>query len=379
MGLGVKQLAKDTGGVYRWLYPEQVPAPTPPVATQTMFGYNTLDAEGLVKMRRWGKVPIGRVYNNTSYLNPDGSHFKPGGLCYRGAGVGISGVESSRRVNMSIIYDPASITSANSALCNQLRTWCGIIPAGWYVQVVMYHEYNLHTTEQEGASGAGSLADFKRSHKLLGQAVIDGDNGNGRAVPVINTSIDAGSLADSDSVPASEMPPGSEWHNDAYDNPIGQPPNYAGYGTTYNGVRPAQFSIDMAQRLGYMGPGYGWGIDEFNAPRRVAPRLATLDRTTRDNGGRPIGWGPLSPHDLDGSGQAQSITDFCTTCLDAPTPPTTLLLFTTNGTQWNQKFTTAGTVSRDAVSSSPLHQGWPIDVDPSKPYAAYQAFIDISA
>lgn len=378
MGLGLKQLGKDAAGVTRWLYPEEIVVATPPSSrVETIFGYNTLDSEGTQKMQRWGRVPMARCYNGGAFLNPNGDHFKPGGLCYRAAGLSTPGVESSRRVNMSVTYNPASVTSSASSLYQQFRAFAAAIPSGWYVQLVMHHEYNLHTTEREGAQGVGSLADFKRSHKLLAQAIVEGDNGAGRIVPVINPSWDAGNLKDSESVPAAEMPLGTEWHNDAYDNPRGVPTGYKGYGTSYQPLLPAQDSYDIAVRLGYTQPGYGWGIDEFNAPRRVAPRLATLDTTTLDGGGKPIGWGPLSPSDLDGSGQAKSITDYCTRLLDVPVPPTTVLLFTTMGNLWNQKFTTAGTTVRDAVG--PLHQGWPINVDPSKPYAAYQAFIDISA
>lgn len=369
----LKYATKKPDGTFAWLAASDrgqasPPPPPPPGTASTMFGYNTLDVEGLAKMQRWGKVPMARVYNSGNPLGA--AHFQPGGLCYRGAGIGVAGVASSRRVNMSIIYDPATVTGPNSAKCTEVRQFAGLVPPGWYVQLVLYHEYNLHTTDRPGET-AGTLTDFQRSHKLLAQAVVDGDAGNGRCVPVINPSWDAGNLKDAQSVPAADMPAGTQWHNDAYDNPRGQPVGYKKYGTTYNGTLPAQASYDIANRLGYTGAGYGWGIDEFNAPRRVAPKLATLDST--------LGWGPLSPYDLDGSGQAKSITDYCTTLLGCPVPPTTVLLFTTNGNLWNQKFTTAGTASGDAPVGDPRHQGWPIDVDPSKPYAAYQAFINISA
>jgi hypothetical protein len=319
-------------------------------------------------MSRFGRVPFARIYNGGAPLSA--AHFQPGGLCYRGAGVGVAGVTTAKRLNMSVTYNPAAVTSSSSTLAVQMRSFASIVPVGWYVQIVLHHEYNLHTTDQggDGATGA-TMAQYLNSFPILAQAISDGDAGNGRCIAVINPSWDAGAFNVLHIPTAASMPLGSECHMDIYDNPKGTPPGYKKYGTTYRGATDFQTMYNDLESRGWMAPGYGWGIDEFNAPRRIAPKLATLNST--------YGWGPLSPNDVDGSGMATSIKAMCDFCLNATVTPSTVLWFTGTGA-WNQRAVTAGTANDDAPPGDSLHQGWPITVDPSKVYAAYKAYVDIS-
>lgn len=375
-----------------------MPPPPPPPAPKgtTIFGYNTGDPEGLTKMQRWGKLPMARVYNDYRTLGP--GHFQPGGLLYVRCGVGVPGVVTSKRANMSVLMDPRQVTGPDSPLAVEMRNFAAIVPQGWYVQIVLHHEYNLHTTDFGTGETGCTNAQFQAAFPILAQAILDGDAGAGRCVPVVNPSWDSGAFNLVEAPHASDMPPGTQFHWDYYDNPAGYPLDpggggkYKGMGSWYNPVNRLQKAYDTIVSLGYDNPAYGWGIDEINAPRRVAPPLPTFNSR--------LGWGPLSPHDVDGSGMAQSITDMAQWCLNAPVPPTTFLLFTQAGNQFNQKFTTAGgeavddwldangnpmtpPLSKTQLSQprtpGPLNQGYPIPVDPAKPYAAYQALIDISA
>lgn len=333
----------------------------------TAFGLNPGSRETAALLKVYGKLPIGRVYNGTQPLSA--TCFQPGGLCYRGAALDVAGVTSSKRINMSVIFDPDGVTSASSPLAVELKNFAAAVPTGWHVQLVMFHEYNLHTTDNggDGSSGA-TTASFVNAFHLLAQAINAGDAGRGRIFPVINPAWNGRHLADAAVPPASTMPR-TQLHMDIYDNPYGIPRGYHNYGTTYANAGQFQSMYDYIDAHGYLAAGHGWGIDEFNAPRRVAPNLATLNTT--------YGWGPLSPHDIDGSGQAASITAMANWALTAPVPATTCILFTGQG-NWNQYFDTAGTADQDAPVGSGLHQGWPIAVDPSKPVAAYHAFMDVS-
>jgi hypothetical protein len=221
------------------------------------------------------------------------------------------------------------------------------------------------------------------------------------AIAVQNPSFDQG-WDDTWAAPASQMPPGSQWHADCYDNPIGIG-GYKGYGHPY---RSAASVLDgpynAAVRLGYATPSYGWGVDEFFSPRRVAPKLATLDPI--------LGWGPNSPYDIDGTGQVASIKGVIDYALNKPVPPTTFLLFHFEaGTNWNQSFKSGGrhkivysTKSTDPPHTvvtahddyrevfdangvktgetyGPHYQGFTIPTDDSLGFAMYKQYIDISA
>lgn len=349
----------------------------PPGSIQTIFGMNTdpRGSEGIANMRMFGRVPIGRTYVGGS-IPADGSFFAPGGFGYNSAGLQLAGVTSDKRLNMSYIYDPRQVTSDTSSIARQVAAFCQSVPVGWEIQFVMYHEYNLHTNGPGGrndAFGGGvTNADFAQSFRILSQVIED--NGNGRVIPVINPVY--WGWQDSVAPPASEVAATTQFHWDLYDNPNGNPSGYKQYGTQYHDMKKL---LDPAYavlgRLGYLSGQHGWGVNEFNCPRRVAPKLATLNTT--------LGWGPLSPYDIDGSQMAAAITAYVNTCLAYPVPPTTLIIFIfEGGTNFNQSFTSAGRASVDdgtAANPGPNYQGWPIQVDPSRPKAAWQHFIDISA
>ena len=353
--------------------------PPPPVQQGIVFGYNPNAPEGDYFASSFGRTPIARCYRNNDALPADGSDFQPGGFAWNSANKNLAGHVSGQRINMSVLFDPATVTNANSPKAVELRNYAASVPAGWQVQVVLYHEYNLHTTDYGGNSATGRTSkQFTDAFPILADAIATGDAGRGRCTPVINPSWGNGAFNDVVVPNASLMPQGTQLHFDVYNNPSGNPPGYKGYGTGYRTADQIMKGLYAAAgRLGYLTPGYGWGIDEFGAPRRVAPRLAALNST--------YGWGPSSPFDLDGSGMARAITDFANWCINAPVKPTTVIFFTGEGV-WNQSVKRAGTIysnaacpGRDAPPGDPLHQGWPIDVDPSLPLAAYKHFIDISA
>lgn len=354
--------------------PETGVSEPPLTVTSTVIGYNPNAPEGDYFATYFGKTPIARCYNNSRALPSNGSDFVPGGFAYNSANVGLSGHTSGKRINMSVIYDPGTVTNSSSALAVQMQNYAASVPAGWLVQVVLYHEYNLHTTDYGGDGSNGrTIAQFVNSFPILANAISAGDAGRGRCIAVINPSYGNGSFQNLMVPNASLMPQGSELHMDVYNNPSGNPSGYKAYGCAYRTASQIMTNIYKAiDQLGYASANYGWGIDEFGTPRRVAPKLSSLNTT--------LGWGPLSPYDIDGSGMAAAINDFVNWCLNAPVKPTTLIFFTGTGS-WNQSVKTAGTASKDdGTSGSPgaHYQGFPINVDPTKPMNAYKAFITAS-
>lgn len=381
-------------------------APGPPAPIQTIFGYNTLDSSGPAKFDWFVRCPISRCYPGG---NLSLSQFNPGGFFYRAAGLDRPGVVSSKRINMSFIYDPRQVTSSNSSIAVQVKNFVQGVPEGWQVQFVMYHEYNLHTNGPGGrndifknADGSGGVtnADFINSFKILSQVIYDW--GGDRVIPVINPVFFG--WQDQNVCPASEVAPTTQLHWDLYDNPSGNPPGYKQYGTQYHDMKKLlDPAYQVLVRLGYLTGQHGWGVNEFNSPRRVAPRQAQLNTT--------LGWGPLSPQDLDGTAMANAITAYTNQCLNYPVPPTTLIIFIYEaGTNFNQSFTTGGrhdpksddytdimVQATDANGNpvynsngtpkmvkvgenrGPLYQGYPIPVDHTAPMLAWKHFIDISA
>ena len=305
-------------------------------------------------------------------------------------------------MNSCFKFDPGTITTTSSPKAVEVYNYVRSIPAGWRIYLT-YHEYN-----PEIVSGVYTAADFRRAFQILAAQAWDAtqlnkQEGKGEGIFVINIAGSglAGSSWDDSYAPhASTMPPNCQFWSDAYDNPRGVPSNYKGYGTTYGNIGPVILDdvYDTAQRLGYLdnsdGGTRGWGIGEFCSPRRVAPALASLNTT--------LGWGPLSPNDISGAGQAQAITNYANYCLGTPArpiPAKVVLLWTiSSGNNWNQAFTTAGAPEWDAwVNGSnvlqttavgnltgltphpTLNQGWPISVDETLPVAAYQQYINMSA
>ncbi len=357
---------------------------TPPPPTGTMFGWNSAGTRADELWSEWGVCPITRLYPEYTALTS--SLFSSGGMLYKGVGLNRTGVTVNKRVNMSIKFDPGPIASGGtgSAKAQEVYNFVkNVIPDDWYCQIVLHHEYNLHMHGGQGdGTIAGTMAEFIEAQKILGERIYAADlarptvgKSSGRAIPVINPA-QFGFTTD-EAAWAGDMPPTTQFHYDIYSNPT-QVQGHRNYGSPY---RNAQNMMDgiyaQLTQMGYL-PGdgtYGWGVNEFNAPRRVAPRLATLNTT--------YGWGPLSPHDIDGSGQAQAIRDYANYALNAPIPATTFIMFITKpGTasaSWNQDFWTGGASNYDAPVGDPLHQNWPINTDSTLPVEAYRQFINISA
>lgn len=374
--------------------PPPPPPPPPPPGGATIFGFNTSDSTRNVKLGWWGKVPCGRGYYGYALLPTNGAGFLPGGKEYKLAGLDFPGIVSSKRVNVSARIHPTDVTSLSSPVVQNHFDYARTVPAGWTVYIG-HHEYNKNLTI---ADGQAFINAFKILADKVHQAnVLNAAEGKGKVIYVINAGgagIATSTLTPAQYVPnASVMPNNAQFWSDAYDNPSGFPNGYKNYGTGYNdiGSKILNDVYDIASSLGYLnnsdGGTRGWGVGEFNSPRRVAPKLASLDS---DNG-----WGPLSPADINGAGQAKAITDYCTFCLGQtdptrPVPASVVLLWLQpGGANWNQDFSTAGAAKYDDWSDTasgtqgtvkgPHWQGWPINVDPSKPRAAYKAFIDISA
>lgn len=363
------------------------------VATETtIFGYNTSnnDVERVDKINWWGRVPCGRTYYGPSSLPSNGSGFLSGGKEYKGVGLDIAGTVSSKRLNVCFRIDPTTIVSSSSARVVEAYDYVRSIPSGWRIYLTD-HEYNRFIIGSGTTDETYQAADYVRAFQILADQIwqanqLNKQEGKGEGIFVVNSAgsgLGTSNWQDSWAPAAATMPPNCQFWADAYDNPNGKPTNYKNYGTYYNNVTTLLDDVyDTAQRLGYLnnsdGGTRGWGIGEFCAPRRVAPALATLDST--------LGWGPLSPHDISGAGQAQSITDYATWCLGTPGRPipakVVLLWSTESGTNWNQSLQSAGSISHDdgtAGSPGPHYQGWPISVSPTLPVNAYQPFINMSA
>lgn len=366
--------------------------PPPPPPGSTIFGFNNADNTRLTKMQWWGKVPCGRGYYGQTTLPSTGNGFKSGGKEFKLAGLDVAGVVSGRRVNISSKYVLGSITSSTSAKVTETYNYVRSIPAGWVVYIC-WHEYNRNRS-------AAELAQFVSDFQFLAEACWEATQlniaeGKGQGIYVVNA---AGSgLSDtfnsSQAPAASTMPPNAQFWSDAYGNPSGTLlSGYKAYGTRYKTIAEVMNDVyDVALSLGYLnnsdGGSRGWGIGETNAPRRVAPKLATLDSD--------LGWGPLSPADRDGTLQAQYITDACNFALGAFDPTRTipakvfLLWMQQVGANWNQDFSTGGDAANDDWSDAPAGtlgtvkgphwQGFPIATDPTKPRLAYKHFIDLSA
>jgi hypothetical protein len=352
----------------------------PPPLAATIFGYNSTDPEAEEKFDWWGKLPCGRTYYVNNPLPSDGSSFLPGGKEFKAAGLHRSDVISSKRVNICFELNPDSIVDANSPKIKEVQAYVRSIPAGWHIYITN-HEYNLRIQD-----GLYTSASFRHAMPILAKAIWDADAGRGRASYVINygaSGLGTGTANYDDIPAASEMQKDTQLWGDSYDNPRGWN-GYKNYGTPYGDAqaRITNGIYDLALAKGFLdngdGGSRGWGIGEFCSPRRVAPKLASLDTG--------LGWGPLCPYDIDGSGQAALIQGVCEAALGTPTrpiPAKVILLWTTaSGNNWNQSFRTAGAPTWDdgtAASPGPHFQNWPVDVDPSKPRAVYQHFLDISA
>lgn len=358
---------------------EPPPPPPPPPGTATIFGYQTSGALRNTMFGWWPRLHCGRGYYGYTLLPSTGNGFKVGGKEYKLAGLDVPSVTSSKRINISSRFHPGDITSSSSAVVQATKAYVASIPAGWEV-IIGHHEYN-----KTGVTPA-QYAQFVSGFQFLAEAVynqtlLNVANGKGKGRYVVNAGgAGIGNFDLSQAPNASTMPPDYWFGSDAYDNPSGFPNGYKNYGTGYNdiGSKVLNDVYDAADALGCLdnsdGGDRGWWIGEFNSPRRVAPKLATLDGS--------LGWGPLSPFDISGVGQAQAITDYCNFCLGVADPtrnvPARVVLIWVDaaGANWNQDFSTAGAAKYDDPGSH--HQGWPIAVDPTKPRLAYKAFIDIS-
>lgn len=320
-------------------FSKTAPSSTP---GKTVYGINTMFGPAANTMlQRLGKIPMARCYRSFNSLPNDGSLFAPGGFCYYAAGLQIAGVTSAKRLNLSYGFPASQILNASHPRVQELKAFAASVPAGWYVQLVAQHEYNLSPNRANG-----TIPDFVRAIKILGQAIYEGDAGRGRAITVINPSGDVGWI-DSYAPPANQMPPGTQFHWDIYDQPNGTN-GYKGYGHPY---RPASSLIDQRIQsvinLGYMNSNYGWGIDELGATQRVAPKLSTFDSR--------LGWGPSSPYDLDGTGRVATIQGMIDRMIStAAIPPTTIIHFTFNANgsgQWNHSWDSGGRHDRSGVPS----------------------------
>jgi hypothetical protein len=358
------------------------PPPPPPPPGSTIFGFNTSDSTRNLKLQWWPRLCCGRGYYGYGALPATGNGFAPGGKEYKLAALDVAGVVSSKRVNVSSRFHPGDITSSSSAKVIETVNYVKSIPAGWEV-IIGHHEYNK--TGVTAAQYQQYVDGFKfLSAAVYAQTQLNLSQGKGYGRYVVNAggagigpSFDPDTMAPN----ADDMAPDAWFGSDAYDNPSGFPNGYKNYGTGYNDIAAKVLDdvYDIAEHLGYLsnldGGDRGWWIGEFNSPRRVAPKLTTLDTN--------LGWGPLSPHDLDGTGQAQAITDYCEYCLGnggtGRTVPARLVLLwlQPGGANWNQDFSTAGAAQYDDPGAH--HQGWPIAVDPTKPRIAYKHYIDISA
>lgn len=373
---------RRTDGSVAWVpgYQQEPIATPPPPTTGTVFGVNTIWSRGLQMSQRLGKIPMARCYFGSGTLPSDGSFFLPGGFGHTAARVDVPGVQSGKRLNMSVIFNADQITSASSPKAREIARFVQSIPEGWYVQIVPWHEYNLVKNRT-----GGTIAQFVSMFRILSQVIYDADNSRGRAIMVINPSADQ-SWSPSECPAATECAPGTELHFDIYDQPIGIG-GYKAYGHSYRSISSIMTEpMHAIEERGFFAPGYGWGVDEFGSTQRVAPKLPTLDTT--------LGWGPLSPYDLDGSQRVKAIGDMVTFWLSQPVKPTTLLHFTYQSTgtgQWNHDWSTAGRHERGTVPTDdwslvngvevrgPHYQGFPIAVDDSRMYALVKSHLDISA
>lgn len=350
----------------------------PPLLTGTLFGYNSRAEEGDWLAGEFGRTPIARCYRSDYLLPSSGAGFADGGFEYIAANMMRVGHISGQRLNMSVTgWDPNTVIDSTSALPVAWRNYAASVPTGWTVQLVMWHEWNLHTTDtgSDGTNGR-TAADFYRAFPILAQAIVDGDAGRGRCIPVINPSASNDGYRVSDIPLASEMPLSTELHWDIYNNPAGYPKGCKAFGSGYRPVKNfALKTMATTSALGYFGVGYGWGIDEFGAPRRVGTRLPELDPL--------LGWGPASPQDIDGSAMADALTALWSFWQSQTVKPSTVIYFTGQGT-WNQKLRTAGTANSashpnlDAQVGDPRRVGFPITVDPTLPLNALKAMLATS-
>lgn len=385
----VKAVRLDDGST-AWLRYDEIgqpaPPPPPPPLGATIFGYNNSDPTRLTKMNRWKRVPCGRGYYGTAALPAAGAGFASGGKEFKLAGLdqAAAGVVSSKRVNVSSKFTLGSITSSTSAKVVETKKYALSVPHGWTVYIG-WHEYNRKRS-------AAELLQFISSFQFLGEACWEANEANiaagrGEVVYIINAAgsgLDNVTFDDSSAPAADTMPPNTLFIADAYGNPQGTG-GLKAYGTPYPPIGDVFNDVyDIAEALGYLdnsdGGSRGWGIGETGSPRRVAPKITPLDAG--------LGWGPGSPHDIDGTGQAQFITDACEYALGNfdPSRPIPAKLFLNwvqpAGSNWNQDYSTAGSTDHDdgtAASPGPHYQGFPIPVDPTKPYAAYKHYVDISA
>lgn len=383
---------RKTDGTYEWIPSNKTPIfNPPPVQSGTIFGYNSADTEAEQKFTWFGKLPIGRMYYGFNAVPSNGQGFiKTFGKEFKAAALHRSDVVSSKRLNVNVRIDPGTITSATSPRVVEIFNYCRSIPAGWHIYL-SDHEYNLFIE-----NGVYDVADYQRAIPIVAAEIYRANllniaDGLGAVTPVVNAAgygVLNGDTA-SAAIPAySVMPPGTQLWWDAYNSFSNKPQGFAQYkkyGAPYGD--PAAFLPDLYQIVvdkGYAIPQAGWGIGEFNSPRRVAPKLPVLD--TR------LGWGPASPYDISGEGQAKSIDDYTQWCLAQDIPPKVMMLWAvSSGVNANQSLATGGRFTDDDYDiSSPLpldqatlipgphFQGFPITVSPDLPLAVWQGYLDQS-
>jgi hypothetical protein len=374
---------RNTDGSFSWVRAGlTTPFTAPPSGPTTIFGYNSSDTEAEDKFRWWGKLPCGRHYYGTNPVPGDGKGFLKNGKEYKAAALHRLDVVSSKRLCTCVKVNPTQITSASSARVVELFNYCRSVPAGWTIYLTD-HEYNSSI-----ADGTYLTADYFRAFEIIGAEVERAnilnlaDGNKGKIIWVINASgfgILAANPDGTDIPPASMFPAGTQLWWDAYNSFSNAPPGfskYKNYGIPY-GNAGTGFLTDLYQIIvdkGYATPTYGWGIGEFNSPRRVAPKLATLDNR--------LGWGPDSPNDFFGAGQAAAIQEYVEFCLSRPVKPKVILLWAVaSGTKANQSLQLGGSPVYDDVVAGvngTHYQQWPIDVPKDLPVAVWQSYLDQS-
>lgn len=367
--------------------PPPPPPPPPPPGGAPIFGFNTSDATRDIKIGWFTKVNCGRGYYGFGDLPITGNGFRAGGKEFKLAGLDNAAAVSAKRINISSRFNPGDINSASSERVLNTVAYVKTIPVGWTVYIC-HHEYNKNTLSP--AQYVQMLTGFKfLSAAVYAQSTAQVAAGTGgRAIYVVNAGDSGlGNTPDLSIVPdASTMAPDYQFWTDTYFNPNGNPAGYKAYGSAYPGWQNVMVNAyDIAEAIGCHnnsdGGTRGHGYGEINAPRRVAPKLATLNTT--------LGWGPLSPFDIDGSGQAQCISDACSFAagtLDPTrtTPAKVFLLWHADTGTWNQRFDTGGKAGAGlddgtAASPGPHYQGFPIATDPTKPKNIYKTYVNLSA
>lgn len=338
--------AVDTAGNISAESIEASATPTAPVASQTIFGYNTNESGAPLSSRlvKWSnRAPMVRRYNS--------------GYLTSGTFSITESVAPEKRVCYSVKADGSgSYTKAGLAAGNgnaRLTSWCESIPAGWDVVFVYYHEPNDDIRE-----GTLTVSQYRNAYTQF-RAAIDAATLQPGVRVRLASNFMAYRVADTPNYfDDSWVPPEADLMTfDLYGNPghfttkLLTPNCSSATGAEYGASLPnveTRFrdTLEAIVRNGFKD---AWGILEHNTPPRdwdgpTNPDYACgSDKRRRYQGGRSVSGHDATHTEVERAGWLVDCVDYCQsgpTILGQTLGAPSVWLFWEHpeGVNWNQKF-----------------------------------------